>query len=175
MKTITVNFSKWRSALILFINLLYSVVIISWIFVAWTFLFLVIPLVIFLAWNIKKTWQELTGKRPALVLDKDGIIDNIHWYSLGRVGWEEIDAIQSKQFFWIKNIRVMFKSPSAVIQKEKNFLKRLFQSVQWMFNKTPMLLNAKTLPISDNELAALLKDIDFENPDFVDMSEHLVD
>lgn len=38
-----------------------------------------------------------------------------------------------------------------------------------------MLLDNGALAILQNELATLLKKIDFENSDFVDMSAHLMD
>jgi len=175
MNTITVNFPKWRSALFLFTSLFYLGIVLSWLFFGWVLLLIVIPIVPFLAWNVKRTWQELTGKRPALIIDKDGIVDNTHWYSLGRVGWEEVDSIRTKQLFLIQNIQIIFKDPNAVIQKEKKFLKRLMQTIQLVLKKTPMLLNSGMLAISHNKLATLLRDIDFDNPDFVDMSEHLID
>jgi hypothetical protein len=36
-------------------------------------------------------------------------------------------------------------------------------------------LKSRALENLQNELAILLKNIDFENPDFVDMSAHLID
>jgi hypothetical protein len=175
MKTITVSFAKWRSVLMLFINLLYLLIVFSFIFFDWRLLFLVTPMVLFLGWNVRRAWQELIGKKPALIIDKEGIVDHTRWYSLGRVGWEEVDLIKEQQFFLLQDIRVIFKDPKAVIQKEKNPLKRLVQNIQLVLKKTPMLLDNRALAISQNELAALLKNIDFENPDFVDMSAHLID
>lgn len=175
MKTITVNFAKWRSALILFLCFFYLAAVFSWLMIGWVLLVVVIPIVLMLVWNIRKTWQELTGKRPALVIDRDGIVDNTHWYSLGRVAWEEVDAIKNKQLFFKRSIQVIFKKPSALIQKEKNVFKRIGQTIQLIFNKSPMVFSTKPLIISHNELATLLNEIDFENPDFVDISEHLID
>jgi hypothetical protein len=175
MKTITVSFSKWRSILILFISLLYLFIALFWIFLGWAFLLLVIPIVFFLGWNVRKTWRELTGEKPALILDKDGIVDQTHWYSLGRVGWKEIDFVKTKQFFIVQEIQIVFKDPKALIQKEEKFLKQFAQRMQLLVKKTPMLLNSRVLAIPHHELATLLKKIDFENPEFVDMSEHLID
>jgi len=175
MTTITVNFARWRSVLTFFISVLYLGIVFSWIYLNWILIFLVVPMGLFLAWQAKKSWQELKGNRPALILDKDGIVDNTHWYSLGRVAWEEVDSIKTKQLFFVQNIQIIFKNPRAVIQKEKRLLKKIVQSYQLLLKKTPMLLNTSLLAISYNELATLLRDIDFENPDFVDMSEHLID
>jgi hypothetical protein len=175
MKTITVNFAKWRSILMLFVSVLYSLVACSWIFVSWMLLFLVIPVLLFLGWNIRRAWRELRGERLALIIDKEGLVDNTHWYSLGRVEWEEIDSIKTKQLFFIQHVEVIFKDPSRVIQKEKNSLKKLAQSIRLLLNKPPMLLNNIMLEISHNELATILGNIDFENPNFLDMSEHLID
>lgn len=176
MKTITVNFGKWRSGLVVFFNLFYFVVLFSWPFLlGWSVLIVAVPVGLVLLFNAWKGWQEFTGKRVAIIIDKDGIVDNIHWYSLGRVEWEEVDAIKTKGVFFAKTIRVLFKNPSNVMQREKKFLKKIFQSFQLVLNRTPMILNTRTLAISHNELATLLRDIDFENPNFVDMSEHLID
>ena len=175
MKTITVSFAKWRSILVLFICLLYLLIVSSWLFWSWMLIFLVIPLMLFLGWNIRKTWRELTGERPALILDKEGIVDNTHWYSLGRVGWEEVDSIKTQELLLIQNIQVIFKNPNALIQKEKKLLKRLVQSMQLSLKKTPMLLNSRALEISQNELATLLENIDFKNSDFANMAAHLID
>lgn len=175
MKTITVSFAKWHSVVMLFINLLYLFTMSLFIFVAWDFVFLIIPTVLFFGWNIKRAWQELTGKRPALIIDKEGLVDNTRWYSLGRVGWEEVDSIKRKQFFLLEDMRVIFRNPKAVIQKEKNPLKRLLQRVQMGLKETPMLFGNRALAISQYELATLLENIDFENPNFVDMSAHLID
>ena len=175
MKTITVNFAKWRSILILFVSLFYLMGILSWIFIGWVLIFLIVPLLFLLGWNVKKTWQELTGERPAFIIDNKGIVDNTHWFSLGRVGWEEVDSIKSKQLFFIQNVQVILKDPSAIIRKEKKFLKRLVLNIQLIFNKTPILLDSRGLSIPHHELATILENIDFENPDFVDMSEHLID
>lgn len=175
MKTITVSFSKWRSILILFISLLYLLIVCSWILIGWILIFLIVPIAFFLGWNVKKSWQELRGKRPALILDKDGIVDNTHWYSLGRVGWEEIDSIKNKEFFIVQQIQIIFKDPKALIQKEEKLLKKFAQNLQLLAKKTPMFLNSRVLAIPHYELVNLLKNIDFENPEFVDMSEHLID
>ena len=175
MKTITVSFAKWHSVLMLFINLLCLFTIALFIFVAEDFIFLMIPVVFFFGWNIRRAWQELTGKRPALIIDKEGLVDNTRWYSLGRVGWKEVDSIKVQQFFLLQNIHVFFKNPKIVIQKEKNPLKKMIQSIQLVLKKTPMLLNSSVLGILHYELVDLLGNIDFENPDFVDMSAHLID
>ena len=174
MKTITVNFAKLHSIRILFTSLFVLLIVCSWIFVGWEFIFLIIPIAFFLLWNIRRTWRGLIGKRPALIIDREGIVDNTHWYSLGRVEWEAVDLIKSKQLFLIQNVQVIFKDPSAVIQKEKKFFKKLVQSIHLLTKKTPMLLNSRLLGIPHHELTTLLRNIDFENPDFVDLSEHLI-
>jgi hypothetical protein len=46
--------------------------------------------------------------------------------------------------------------------------------MQLIFNKSPMVFSTKPLTISHNELAILLNDIDFDNPDFVDLSEYYI-
>lgn len=176
METITVNFGKWRSGLVVFINLFYLIIISSWPF--WldaSISIISLPIGIVLLINARRGWQELTGKRPALIIDKSGIVDNIHWYSLGRVTWDEIDSIKTKRLLLVKTIAIFLKNPHVVVQKEKRLIKRAFQRVKTILQGTPMVLQTKNLAISYNELATLLRDIDFDKPDFIDMSKHLID
>lgn len=176
MKTITIRFNKLRSILGLFIGGLYAGIGISFLIDSPEFFFISLPFVLFFGRRAWYSWQELRGKRFALILDQDGIVDNIYWHSVGRISWEDVLTIETqKKFPLIRVIQLTLKDQSAVLGREKNILKRLFQAIQLLLKKGSLIyINTWILAGSYEELSDIFVNIDLDNIDFMDLSEHLI-
>lgn len=102
------------------------------------------------------TTKKLFDKKPAVVIDTIGILDNSSAVSLGRILWEDIVAISEKTFANQKFIIIYLKNPEDYISKETNVIKRNMIKMNLKQSGSPVSISVNGLKISFNELKNIL-------------------
>jgi len=105
--------------------------------------------------------RKLMDRKPAMIIDDIGIIDNTGGLSVGRIPWADIADIRgntvqaslaSKQHF----ITIFLKNPDEYIAKEPNALKRKTMAMNTKYAGTPVSISANTLQMDFQELKNIL-------------------
>lgn len=63
---------------------------------------------------------------PGLIISESGIDDNSGLVPVGKVSWEEVEAISHGKAFFSECVSIRVKQPLKFIEAEKNLFKRLF-------------------------------------------------
>ncbi|UUF13223.1 MULTISPECIES: STM3941 family protein [Flavobacterium] len=100
--------------------------------------------------------KKLFDKKPVVVIDAIGIIDNSSAVSLGRILWEDIDAIKEITVVNQKFIKIYLKNPEDYISKETNVIKRNMIKMNLKQSGSPVSISVNGLKISFNELKDIL-------------------
>ncbi|MEZ4883601.1 MAG: STM3941 family protein [Chitinophagales bacterium] len=107
--------------------------------------------------------KKLFDKKPGLVIDELGIIDNSGGLSIGRIYWTDIIdiyeytvqvGIASKQRF----VAITLQNPKDYIARQANPLKKKIMQSNEKYMGTPVSISANGLKISFDELLILIEE-----------------
>jgi hypothetical protein len=98
---------------------------------------------------------KLFDKKPGLVINKEGIIDNTHSSSLGLINWSEITKIYKKKVISTEILIIEIRNPETYIQKA-NGLKKIGLRQNLKSYGTPITLTSVGLQCSFDELERLV-------------------
>ncbi len=96
-------------------------------------------------------FAQLFRRRPALIIDRLGIIDQQGWFSVGRVHWLEIRGFRIVAMKRQKFLVVDLHNPRQYID-QGNALVRLIRGGNARLVGSPIALGSSTLDISFDEL-----------------------
>ena len=105
-----------------------------------------------LFFSIKKTGD----KKPGIIIDSDGIIDNSSALSIGRIHWEDIDDIIRKTDFNQKSIALIVRNPEKYIDKQASSYKRRMMKANFKMSGSPIAISPNSLKINFDELNKIL-------------------
>jgi hypothetical protein len=99
---------------------------------------------------------RLLSRSPALIIDDRGLTDHSSITSLGYVPWTNIRDARRYEFRNIKRVLVILKDKKAALQ-DQPFAKALGIRINGLMSETPMWIATFALPISDDELIAMIQ------------------
>lgn len=107
---------------------------------------------------IKKLFQS----KPALIIDNDGLIDHSSAFTVGRVYWNEIFAIEetvfsTSAFSKEKTIAIILCDPNAFVEKYNSKFAKKIMELNNKTLSTPYHISSRALAIRHDELLALLQ------------------
>lgn len=120
--------------------------------------------------------RNLTGKDPALIIDKDGLIDRSNYLSIGRIKWTEIADIQVRAY---GTLSIMVVDPEKFIAL-KGMGSRAMMRLNMRAGETPFNLSAQLLDASLEDLMEAISYF-FQPPTTpkeeinIDLSDHLLE
>ena len=96
---------------------------------------------------------RVLSRAPALVVDERGLTDRSNIFAVGFVPWTNIQDAQSHGF----RIMVILQDRTAVL-RGKSFAKALGIRINGMMSVTPMWISIYALPVSVDELIAMIRE-----------------
>lgn len=100
--------------------------------------------------------QRVFDKKPAMVLDDEGFIDNTSGVNTGKVLWTDVTDVFVKEGMGQKFIMLKVKNPQTYIEREKNPLKIRIMDMNNRLYQTPINISAKGMRISFDDLHQLI-------------------
>ncbi|WP_289045192.1 STM3941 family protein [uncultured Olleya sp.] len=105
------------------------------------------------AYLIKKYFD----KKPGLIINKNGIIDNSNAASIGLVKWKDITDIEIKHVASTKFILVNLNTPEIYISQANSKIKARLMKSNMRLCGTPITITSKSLNYNFNDLEQLLQ------------------
>jgi hypothetical protein len=105
--------------------------------------------------------KKLLDSKPAIILDEEGLTDNMSAISLGFILWADINYVSelsiqptavSTQWFVV----IVLKEPEAYIEREANPIKRMFLKLNNKNYGSPIHLSTNSLDIEHKALYRLI-------------------
>jgi hypothetical protein len=106
--------------------------------------------------------KKLFDKRPGIVIDEQGITDNVGALSVGLIQWNDISIIieriiQVSHFSKQSFVVIILKNPESYISKQTNAIKRKIITSNLKSYGLPINITSNGLTIKHNDLLLLLK------------------
>ncbi len=89
--------------------------------------------------------RKLFSKKPGIVINHEGIMDNSTGFSVGFVSWKDIEQIQPSQVVLQKFLLIMVSNPNDYINRESNKLKQRALRTNLVRYNTPIIISNNTL------------------------------
>jgi len=99
---------------------------------------------------------KLFDKKPGLIIDADGLIDNSSGTSVGRIEWADITEIKTSNIMSNKSILLMTDQPDKYIEKAKNRIAKRAMISNHKMSKSPLSIPVVALKINHDDLKQLL-------------------
>ena len=100
--------------------------------------------------------RKLFDKRPGLVLNSSGILDNSSGVAAGFVPWSEITGAEIYEIHRQKSLIIKVRNPEEFIQRG-NLLKRMTVRMSYKMCGSPIAITPNTLKISFPELLSVFQ------------------
>lgn len=100
--------------------------------------------------------QKVFNRKPGLIIDNEGIIDNSLGVVFNKVLWSEVKSITHLQNADQHYIALILKNPEQYIASEYHSLKRKMLELNYSTIKTPVNIAASRLKMNFDNLHALL-------------------
>ena len=100
--------------------------------------------------------RKFIDKRPGLIMDENGLIDNSSGLSVGQVYWSEIENISVIKIHRQKLIMIKVNDPEKFVEKQKNKLKKRMMLMNLKMYGSPLSITSNGLKISFDELFSIL-------------------
>lgn len=104
------------------------------------------------AFSIKKFFD----KKPGLIIDEKGIIDNTSGVSIGLIEWKSITGFRSKQIMSTRILLIDTNDPEKFVAKASGLKARIMRTNYNMYG-TPLAIGSTTLKYNFDDLETLLK------------------
>ena len=100
--------------------------------------------------------RQLISKKPGLVLNAEGFIDNSRGAAAGLVAWEDIVELREVKIGFFRFVVVMLRDPSKYVARPTNAATRRLLEDSLNRYGSPVLLSTNMLKCTPDELTALL-------------------
>ena len=109
--------------------------------------------------------KKLTDKKPGLIIDEKGVVDNASAVAAGFIPWSDIDHIETAKVMKQEFLMLIVKNPGDYLSKQKNMLKRKSMEMNLKHYGSPITISTHGLKydmdqlkiIMDNSLALFRK------------------
>lgn len=100
--------------------------------------------------------RKLFDRKPGLIVDAEGIVDNASGIAAGRIPWTDILGFEQRRISNQRLLSVLLKNPEAYVAKSGAF-KRLLQRANLAMGYSPVMLSSNALSVDFDTLCALLQ------------------
>ena len=102
--------------------------------------------------------KRLVDKKPGLVINQMGILDNSGLVSAGMVFWSDVVEINTSKVIFSDCILIKVKNPKRYISNQKNVFKRLWLQHENKRTGSPINISISGLQFKFNELFRIIQD-----------------
>jgi hypothetical protein len=99
--------------------------------------------------------RKLGDRKPGLVIDSRGLLDNSSGVSAGQILWSDIDRISVIEIHGQKLIMLQVTNPQHYIDKQTSGFKRKLMTMNYEMYGTPLSISSNGLKISFDELLSM--------------------
>lgn len=96
-------------------------------------------------------------KKPGLIINQNGVVDNSNATSIGLVKWGDITGVEIKHVASTKFILINLKNPEAYISKANSKIKAKLMKSNMRLCGTPIAITSNSLIYNFNDLEQLLQ------------------
>lgn len=100
--------------------------------------------------------RKLFDRRPGLIVDAEGIVDNASGIAAGRIPWDDILGFEQRRIYNQRLLSVLLKNPDAYVARS-GALRRLLQRGNLAMGYSPVMLSSNALSVDFDTLFALLQ------------------
>lgn len=178
MSSVKIPYKKLYLIQLLFGNLT-LVTLVTGVLALWAqsiFLFGVLFAVTSIVWLVKGDFVGLlTGKKVAIVVSEQGILDYSQGYRVGWIAWEEIAAIELQNLIIKKRVCLKLHQPKELLTREKRSWKRWRMRWAILFYKTPFIWENRIIAFPQKDFLRLLQEAKAGTYDFNNLGQHLIE
>lgn len=102
--------------------------------------------------------RKLPNKKPGLIIDDTGLIDNSCGLSAGNILWSDIENISVIEIHGQKLIMIQVKNPQHYIDEQKDLFKRKGMEFNYRMYGTPLSLTSNGLKTSFHNLLTIVNE-----------------
>ncbi len=102
--------------------------------------------------------KKMNDKRPALIINETGIIDNSSGVSSGLILWKDITEIKSEKIFRQKILMILLNNPEDYINRQENIMKRKAMSMNYSRYGSPISISTNAMDCNFDELKNILSE-----------------
>lgn len=103
-------------------------------------------------------FRKFSDKKPGLIINKQGIIDNSSGVSAGLISWEDIQGIKITQVMSQKFLMIIVRNPEEYLDKVANPIKRNTMRMNYKTYGSPISISSNALQTDFDDLHKLLID-----------------
>lgn len=107
--------------------------------------------------------RKMMDKRPGLIINKEGIIDNSSGVSAGLIPWNDIENITVTKVMSQRFLMIHVRNPQDYLSKVTNPIKRNTMALNYKSYGSPISISANALEIDFDNFYNLLTDKINEN------------
>ncbi|MCV9928778.1 hypothetical protein OIU83_13995 [Flavobacterium sp. LS1R49] len=100
--------------------------------------------------------KKIFDKKPGVVIDSIGIIDNSSGVSIGRIPWSDVMGVIERTVITQKFVTIFLKNPEDYIDKQTNSLKKKMIKMNFKESGSPVSISANGLKIPFIELKYII-------------------
>ncbi len=100
--------------------------------------------------------KKVFSRKPGLIINENGIIDNSNATSVGLIDWEDITGMKTLKISSSKIIVIKTSKPEKYIRRSKNIISRNAMKANHRMYGSPLSIISNSLKINFNELENLI-------------------
>lgn len=100
--------------------------------------------------------KKIFDKKPGVIIDNIGIIDNSSGVSIGRILWSDVMIIDHREFLNQKSVTIYLKKPEEYINRVTNPIKKRLLKMNFKETGSPVNISPNGLKIPFNELKYII-------------------
>ena len=100
---------------------------------------------------------KLSGDKPGLVINSEGILDNSSGVSAGFISWKDITEIRTVNVIREKFLLIVVKNPEEYIHQQKGLVKRKAMDMNHRIYGSPISITVNTLAVNFDALHDLVQ------------------
>ena len=114
--------------------------------------------ILFLGLGIFYFLRKLIDKKPGILIDDKGILDNSNPGSIGFINWNDVKKIVKSRAMKQELLVLEVSNPEYYMNKETNFLMKKSMAYNYKHFGSPLAISANLLNCDLNELITILEE-----------------
>jgi hypothetical protein len=114
--------------------------------------------ILFFGFTMIYSLSKLADKKPGIVFDKEGILDNSTAIAVGLIPWRDIEGVSTVKVMKQEFVIIIVNNTEHYIGKKKNFLRRKSLEYNYKNYGSPVAISANGLKCEVNELVEIIQE-----------------
>lgn len=102
--------------------------------------------------------KKVFSRKPGLIINNDGIIDNSNATSVGLIAWDDITGMKPLEIASSKILVIMTSNPEKYIEHSKNIISKKAMKANYKMYGSPLSIISNSLKIKFSELENLIEE-----------------